>query len=202
MTITLYGIASSRAVRCMWMLEELGIPYEHVKTDYRAGDTRTSDYLKINPNGHIPTMQDGDLTLFESMAINLYLAMKYAKDMWPASVEDQARAIQWSFWGMTELEPQLLQVLAHRVALPEDRRDDARANAAWSKLRAPLMVLEAALGGRDFLLGNAFSVADLNVASILSWARVAKATMEPFPQVDHWLTACLERPAFRTALKK
>ena len=81
--IKLYGVPGSRAMRSLWMLEELGVPYEHIKTNFADGGTRKPDYMKINPNGHIPALQDGDVTLWESLAINLYLARKFDKGLWP-----------------------------------------------------------------------------------------------------------------------
>jgi glutathione S-transferase len=202
MAITLYGVVGSRALRCLWMLEELGLPYQHVKTDFRGGGTRTPEHLKINPNGHIPVLQEDGLTLFESMAINLYLAMKHNRGLWPASVEDQARAIQWSFWGMTEVEPHLLQVLINRSMLPPDRRDEARAQKALDTLQTPFRILDDVLAGRETLVGNAFSVADLNVAAILSWIRGAKVEVSAFSHLERWLMASLSRPAFKAAAAK
>jgi glutathione S-transferase len=104
------------------------------------------------------------------MAINLYLARKYDGGLLPKSLEDQARAVQWSIWGMTEIEPLLIQVLMHRRVLPEDQRDAATADAAAEALAKPLSVLNGALSGRRHLLGGEFTVADLNLASVLSWA--------------------------------
>src|SRR5205823_6011995 len=102
--IKLYGVPQSRAMRALWMLEELGLPYENVKVNFATGDTRKPEYLRINPNGHIPALQDGDLIIWESMAINLYLARKYDMGLWPKTVEGEGRAFQWSFWAMTEAE--------------------------------------------------------------------------------------------------
>src|SRR5262245_2207881 len=86
--IKLYGIPRSRTIRPLWMLEELGLPYENVKVSF-VNETRTPAFLKLNPNGHIPVLQDGDLMLWESMAINLYLARRYDKGFWPKRVEDE-----------------------------------------------------------------------------------------------------------------
>src|SRR5262245_39410304 len=108
--IKLYGIRQSRAARSLWCLEELGVPYEHVPIHF-ATDAKKPEFKAINPNGKVPALVDGDVTLFESMAINLYLVKKYDKaGLQPKSLEDEARAIQWSFWGMTEIEPSLLVV--------------------------------------------------------------------------------------------
>jgi len=86
--IKLYGIPRSRTIRPLWMLEELGLPYENVKVSF-VNETRTPAFLNLNPNGRIPVLQDGNLTLWESMAINLYLARRYDKGLWPKGVEDE-----------------------------------------------------------------------------------------------------------------
>ncbi|MBV8739352.1 MAG: glutathione S-transferase [Alphaproteobacteria bacterium] len=130
MALKIYGVARSRTFRTLWMAEELGIPYEHVKVDFADGGTRRPDYLAINPNGHIPSIDDNGFRLWESMAINLYLAKKYgsgAAGLYPQSLDDEARAWQWSFWGMTEVERSALTVLLNRIG-PEDRRDAAAAD--------------------------------------------------------------------------
>jgi glutathione S-transferase len=183
------------------MVEELGIPYEHVPIQPRSGDTHKPEFLAINPNGHVPAIQDGDLVLWESLAINLYLASKYGREagLWPASAEDQGRAMQWSVWAMTELEPPLLEILRHRILLPEAERNEDVAKAAAERLMAPLHVLDAALQGRAYLLGSEFSVTDLNVASVLSWARFLRVDLTSQPRAADWLGRCLARPPVRKA---
>jgi glutathione S-transferase len=198
--ITLYGVPRSRAMRCLWMLEELGVPYENVQTNFATGDTRKPDFLRINPNGHIPALRDGDTVLFESLAINLFLARKYDKGLWPKSVDDEGRAYQWSVWAMTELEEPVLTVLLHRMFFPEAQRDPAKAADGAERAKKPIGVLESALAGRDHLLGSAFTVADLNVASVLSWAPMAGIDLSPFPKVQAWLGRTTARPAFARAV--
>src|SRR5262245_65462598 len=104
----LYGVRQSRAMRSLWALEELGVPYEHVPIDF-VTEAKKPEFKAINPNGKIPALVDGEVTLFESLAINLYLAKKYDKaGIQPATLEDEARAIQWSVWATTEIEPLLI----------------------------------------------------------------------------------------------
>ena len=103
--IKLYGVPASRAFRALWMLRELGLEFENVPTSFANGGTRSAEFLKLNPNGHIPVLVDGSTVLWESMAINLYLARQYgAGSLWPATVADEGRAFQWSFWVMTEVD--------------------------------------------------------------------------------------------------
>ena len=165
MTVKIYGPTASRAARALWIVHELGIPFEHVAVEMK--DLKNPDFLKINPNGKVPAMVDGDFRLFESMAINLYLASKYNKDgMWPASAEDQALCYQWSFWGMTEVEKPLLTILMDMfMTAPDKRKPDAVADAQKA-LPRPFAVLNGALQGREYLLGSTFTVADLDLASI------------------------------------
>jgi glutathione S-transferase len=197
--VRLYGVRQSRAARSLWALEELGVPYELVNTAIGT-DTKSAEYRAINPNGRIPALVDGELTLFESMAINLYLARKYDKGgLQPRTLEDEARAVQWSFWGMTELEPQLMVVLMNRLFLPSNQRDAASANAAEEKLGPALQVLDGALAGKQYLLGPTFTIADLNVASVLAWALFAKVDLGKTPNVKRWLQECVARPAFAKA---
>jgi glutathione S-transferase len=197
--VKLYGIRASRAFRPLWMLEELGVAYENVPTHF-ATDTHTAEFLKLNPNGHIPVLVDGETVLWESLAINLYLARKYgAGTLWPASVADEGRTFQWSFWAMTEVEGPLLAALLNRRVLPKEQRDAAAAAAGEAKLAGPLGVLEGALRGRPYLLGAAFSAADLNVASVMSWIGLAGIDIGRWPLVAAWLQRCTERPACKKA---
>jgi glutathione S-transferase len=198
--IHVYGHPASRAFRTLWMLEELGLEYEHTPTHFATGETRKPGFLKLNPNGHIPVIREGSLVLWESMAINLYLASKYGREgLWPGSVEEQGLVTQWSFWCMTEAETLLLETMMHRLLLPESERDAARADECVEKLQAPLAVLDAALEGKPHLLGDGFTVADLNVAAVMSWARLGQIDLSAWPNVSAWLGRCLDRAAARKA---
>ena len=200
MALKIYGVARSRAFRTLWMAKELGLNYEHIKVDFATGETRTPEHLALNPNGHVPVIDDDGVILWESMAINLYLAKKYGRDgFYPPRLVDEARAWQWSFWGMTEIERPVLTALFNRAILPENERDPAAADAAEKTLAQPLGVLDGALGHSPYLLGDKFTVADLNVSSILAWARPAQIDFSAFAKVAEWTRNCAERPAARAA---
>lgn len=201
MALKIYGVARSRAFRTLWMAGELALPYEHVKVDFADRGTRGPEYLAINPNGHVPAIDDDGFRLWESMAINLYLAKKHSSGssgLYPATLQDEARAWQWSFWGMTEVERPALTALLNRIG-PEEHRDAAAADEAERDLAAPLKVLNAAVTATPYLLGGQFTVADLNVASILAWARQARVNLSGFPKAEAWLKACHDRPAAQAA---
>jgi len=198
LTVKIYGPAASRAARALWIVHELDIPFEHVAMEMK--DLKGPDYLKINPNGKVPTLVDGEFKLFESMAINLYLAARFNEDGFlPASLEDQARCHQWSFWGMTEVEKPLLTVLIDMFMTPPDKRKPDAVAEAQKALPKPFSVLNVALQGRDYLLGSTFTVADLNLASIMSWAKPIKFDFAPYPDASAWLDRCLGRPTYKAA---
>jgi glutathione S-transferase len=177
------------------MLEELGVPYENVPVSF-AGDAQKPEYLAKNPNGRIPTLEDDDgLVVWESMAINLHLAEKYDRGFRPRSTAERAHVVQWSFWGMTEIEPGLIDAFLHRVMLPEAQRSKAAADAGEQKIQRPLGVLDRTLSGRSWLVGDRFTVADLNVASVLGVALLAQVDLAKYPNVQRWLSACMQRPA-------
>jgi glutathione S-transferase len=199
--IKLYGVAASRAARCLWMLEELQVEYEHVPINF-SDECKTAEYLKLNPNGHIPTLVDGDTVLWESMAINLYLVQKFGGPLQPRTVEEYGHTVKWSFWGMTEVERPLLDLLFHRAIFPEGQRDRAVAERAWKDLQKPLGILDDALRDRQFLINEAFSAGDLNLASILAWLKLAGADLSGLANVERWLTTCFSRPALKKARER
>jgi glutathione S-transferase len=195
--LELYGNPRSRAMRCLWMLEEIGgVPYRLIEKSTRADDLQTAEYLRLNPNARIPTLVDGSLVLWESMAINLYLAQKYQGPMHCTEAEVLGLAAQWSFWAMLEMEHLLLDLLMHRALLPEFVRDPSYAERDELLLDKPLGVLNKTLAGRKYLVGESFSVADLNVASILAWGKMARLDLSKHPDVTRWLDSCFSRPAY------
>ncbi|QKO22139.1 glutathione S-transferase family protein [Rhodoferax sp. BAB1] len=209
MALTIYGIQASRAVRPLWVATELGLAFEHVQTDYKAGTTRTPDFLALNPNGHIPVVVDhrpeGDVTVWESMACALYIARQHGQpdgvNLVPATPREDAEALRWSFWTVTEVEKDALTVLMHRLAMPEDQRKPELAEAAEQRLKVPLRVLEQHLTqqkarGEAHIAAARFTVADLCVASVLLWVRAARDVMAQYPLVSEWLAQCLARPAY------
>ena len=198
---TLFGTSDSRALRAVWGIEEVGIDYQHVPTNY-AAESKAADYLAINPNGRIPALIDGDLQLFESMAINLYLAKRYGGGLYPANAADEARAWQWSVWAISEIEPLQMQIVIQMLFTPEEKKNPKVIPGATKGLQRPLKVLDAALAGRDWLLGNAFSVADLNVASVMHLMKNIQFDYSAHTNVQRWADACYARPALARALAR
>ena len=193
--ITLYGAMASRAHRTVWMLKELGLPFSHVPTHFLDGSTRTPQFLALNPNGRVPVLDDGGFIVFESMAINLYLAKKHGGPLAPAGLHEDALAAQWSFWVVTEIEKPLLLAAANRALFAEGSRDEEQAQMAIAKLDRPFKVLDAHLAERPHLLGERFTVADLNVATVMDLAPQCGIALDAWPRVREWHERCLSRPA-------
>ena len=197
--LKIYGTARSRTARVLWMAKELGLEFDHVPLVMGDPKLKQPDFLKINPAGRIPAIDDNGFTLSESLAINLYLARKYGDrakpSLAPASLEEEARIWQWSSWAMTDLEVPLTMVHLHRGFYPPEKRDAKIAETAEAQVQRPLAMLNGVLDDRPYLLGARFSVADLNVACVLSASRMAVIGMSAFPKVAAWAKGCHERPA-------
>lgn len=192
----LYGIPQSRAARCLWALEETGLDYERVNTVMRK-DTGTPEFLAINPNGRVPALVDGDLTLCESLAINSYIARKAGGDLAPKDAKETALAEQWSLWAMTETEKPCLRGLFHTLGIMGYEKDPAIVAECMEELDRPFKVIDAHLGQNAWLMGGRFTIADLNVASVLSWAKTGQFDLSAYPNLAKWLDTCLARPAYQ-----
>lgn len=195
MTVTIYGRPGSRARRPLWVARELGIPVESIEP--APGEIKQEAYLALNPNGKVPTLIEGDFVLFESFAQSLYLAKKHGTGtLYPADAQAEALVWQWTFWGTAELERPLTTCLFDRVIKPEDQRDAAAADAAEQSLQGPLGVLEQTLADRPWLLGDTFTVADINVAAVAALAKPTRIALDSFPNVAAWLDRAMARPAY------
>jgi len=205
--LTIYGVYRSRASRNIWLAEELGVPFKHVPViqHYRLPEpkpadaplhTRSPEFLKVNPNGHVPSIDDDGLVLHESLAINLYLARKHGGPLAPADIAEDGQMSMWALWAATEVETHALNILYHRLGNPTGVKDPKIADAAVEALRGPFAVLDRALAD-GYLVGGRFTVADINTAEIVRYALPAPELFEAAPKVKAWLAACQARPAFR-----
>lgn len=201
MPVKIYGVAASRASRPLWVAEELGLDYEHIAQAYQAGATRTPEFLALNPNGHIPVLDDGGVLVWESMACCIYLAQRFkgegAVTLAALNHAEEAEILRWTFWAVTECEKDALTFLMHTVAMPEERRKPALAKEALARIMPALRVLEQHLQTRSYLAGERFTVADICVAAVLAWVQRANEVKAGCPRLSDWLQRCLDRPAQR-----
>lgn len=196
--ITLYGTSKSRSARSIVALEELGVPYTHVPLKPVAGSQDRRLLAEINPNCHIPVLDDDGLIIWESIAINLYLGDKHGGPLWPARVEDRAKVYQWGFWVQTEMDRRDW-VAARRSG------DEKLITTATTEKIAALGILNDTLNNSPYLLGDTFSLADLNVAASISQpneqGRIDWQRLDPFelglPELGDWLKRCTSRDTWK-----
>lgn len=207
--LKIYGVHQSRASRTYWMARELRIEFEGIAVlqarrvaDLDAADapfhTRSAAFLKINPNGHIPTIEDDGLILWESVAVNLYLARKHKGPLAAQSLAEEGLIESWSLWAVNEIEQQAVKiVLAYDNTLQDTPGGREEISVAARLLRRPFQILNQHLSTQDYLVGNRFTVADLNVAEICRYAMTETSLTEPNTKVVDWYRRCHDRPAFR-----
>jgi len=185
-----------RDLRARWALEEAGLPYQ--ARLLQQGDQDKVDYRALQPFGQVPILQEGDLTLFESGAIVLYVGER-SEVLLPKDARQRARATQWLVAALNSIEPFLMNVTLI---------DLFHANEEWAKLRRPgavdfaqrrLAALSASLGNKPYLDGDRFTAGDLMMTTVL---RIPKHTdlVTGDKRLADYLARCTSRAAFRRAL--
>ncbi|MEM9570225.1 MAG: glutathione S-transferase [Pseudomonadota bacterium] len=185
--IKLYGTRNSRAFRCLWALEESHLEYELVPVDWQTGETRTPDFLALNPNGHVPVFQHEDLILVESLAINIHISQLAQSALTLRSSMDLTHAVQWTIWAMGELEG------------PHDAANRKNADVDERLRTQALNVLNRHLTHAKFLTADRFSVSDLNVACVLMRPKFMPFVSD-YERLHDWFNRCASRPALAKAL--
>ncbi|TAG04116.1 MAG: glutathione S-transferase family protein [Betaproteobacteria bacterium] len=195
--IKLIGVAASRTFRNIWMLEELGLTYSHDPIHYTDPALKTPPYVAINPNAKLPMAVVDGMPIFESLAINLYFAEKFGGALSPTDAEERGLVAQWTLWAATSVEDDLGKWAYHTMFLPEAERDPKLAADCLARVQTPLAVLDGVLAKQAFLVGNRFTVADLNVACVCY--RLLAMELADKPNLKRWLHAAWARPAALTA---
>ncbi|PKP87834.1 MAG: glutathione S-transferase [Alphaproteobacteria bacterium HGW-Alphaproteobacteria-17] len=196
--IKLYGTPPTRALRAIWLLNELDLPHEVVPVDLSTGEQLTPEFLALNPAAKLPVLVDGDMVISESAAIQLYLADKYGDrfpggGLIPATAEDRGRMYHWLFFLMTEIEAPLWRIALHNFIYEAGDQSATEPELAKRDALRMIVVLEQHMQGRDYLVGNAPTVADFNAAFTLDWAR-EEALLDDAPALRTYLDALYARP--------
>lgn len=203
MSIVFYYTPMSSATRVHWALEELGVSYDKVKVDLAKGEQRKPGFLALNPNGKVPLMVVEGQPVFESLAMLLYLGETYGVDkgLFPAPGPKRLEAFKWMAWGsvsFTEAVNRLMRNTSDRW--PAEQRNEAAADAARTDVNALLRVLDGGLAGRQFLLGDEFSIADCGVATMVAFVGRLGLDLAQYANVAAWTARCTSRPALGRAL--
>ncbi|MBX4956959.1 glutathione S-transferase family protein [Rhizobium lentis] len=207
--LTIYGVYRSRASRVYWMAEELGLEFRSVPilqarrladplTEGAPLNTLSPEFLAVNPMGQIPSIRDGDLVMHESLAINLYLARKNGGPLSGQTVEEDGLLTMWTVWAASQVEPQTVKiVLTYDNGLENSAEGKETIAAACRLLRRSLAALEGHLTGRQWIVGDRFTVADLNIAEVLRYAQTEAALFDAHPNIQAWIERCQSRPAYQ-----
>jgi glutathione S-transferase len=196
--IKLYGTPPTRALRAMWLLNELDLAHEVIPIDLEAGEQLTPEFLALNPAAKLPVLVDGDLVISESAAIQLYLADKYGDrfpggGLIPDTAEDRGRMHHWLFFLMTEIEAPLWRIALHSFLYAPDEQSADEIALAKRDCRRMIAVLEQHMQGRDVLVGDRLTVADFNAAFTLDWAG-EEGLLDGAPALRAYLESMYARP--------
>jgi glutathione S-transferase len=196
--LKIYGVPISRSISNIWAALELGLEYENVPIGWDDNSIYSDEYRRINPNARVPALRDGDFIMWESLAINWYLVKKHGGTLAPKTLHEEAHALQWTLWAATQLEKPAMQWAFNSFILePHERRADVAARAL-EETRVLLKVMDGALGDAPYLLGDRFTVADLNVGCVLLRPR-QQMDLSEFARVRAWDKAVFLRPAAKKA---
>jgi len=199
--LKLYGQYRSRAFRVAWLCKESNIPYEHVNVtvNVEGATCKNPDYVKLNPNARVPTIDDDGCIMWESAAINLYLAEKYRSPLWPSDLKGKGRMYQWAFFIANDVEANMILAMQHRVMFPPEKRNPAIADEADAKLQPRLKVLDDFLQKNAFFGGERWNMADFMIASVCYSFFIMKYDLGKYAHFQKWLTASIERPKAKEA---
>lgn len=203
MAIVYYYAPMSSAVRTTWAIEELGLACERRLMDLGAKETRQEWFVKKNPNARVPVLELDGTPLFESTAILLHLGETYGVDkgLFPPPGVERALVFQWMVWAQVTLAD-AVQLYARNVStfVPEEQRNAKAAEAALQVVHVNLGILERALAGRSYLVGESFSFADLATAGYLGWLEFMGIDYSGYPEISAWGARCHARPAYRRSM--
>ncbi|WP_437544133.1 glutathione S-transferase family protein [Sorangium sp. So ce367] len=190
----LYEFPPTRSIRARWTLQELGVDFEAIEVNLIAGDHNRPEFRKINPAGKVPVLVDGDFVVTESVAIALYLAEKYPqKRLLPTDLRQRAEVDRWLLFTVTELEQPLWRIARHTSIYPEALRLPADVDLAGREFKDMAAVLEGHMQGRQFVVGDGVTVADLVLAYTLDWGNEAKL-LGDCPKLISYMERMYARP--------
>jgi glutathione S-transferase len=195
----IYHAANARSCRARWLLEELGLAYETVELPFT--DRRTPEYLAKNPNGALPTLEDGDVVLFESGAICEYLLERYGAGRLQPSTEAPERPayLQWFHWAEATAMPPIADLVQHSFLRPEERRIAAIVPDAIERIQRCLAIIESTLATRPYIVGDTFTAADIMLGYTVYLTQLLGQLGEGHPTVSAYLARLAERPGYQAA---
>jgi glutathione S-transferase len=204
MSLTFYYSPMSTATITHLVLEELGVPYEKVKLDIKAGDTKKPEFTKLNPNAKVPTLVHDGTVLWESAALTMYLGETFGVDkkLYPAAGPKRGEAMKWIVWANVTLGDAFGRFARNTMSwIPAEQHNAKAAEAAMGEVKDCLHILDDALKGKLFLLGD-YTVVDTHVSSLVDWLRMSKVDFAAYGNVNGWSKRCSERPVYKKVMSE
>jgi glutathione S-transferase len=202
--IKIYHSRRARSARVIWLLEELGVPYELEAIDFKREFLQSPAYLRLHPLGKIPVVQDGPITLFESGAIVEYFLEKYGEGrLAPApATPERAEYLQWFHFGEASLAAHVSEIVHERFGSPAGAPGAPNSPIlalGRERLARALAVVDQALRGRAYICGDAFTAADIMISYGITMARIVRELPAEFANVGAYLERLKQRPAYERA---
>ena len=199
--LKLYGQYKSRTFRVAWLLKESNIPYQHedVTIMVEGATAKQPWYAELNPNQRVPTIDDDGFVMWESAAINLYLAEKYKSPLLPSTLEGRARAMQWGFFIANDVEVPMVTIFQNKVLFAPEKRNAALLADAEARIGAKLKVLDDHLKKHKYFGGDKWDLSDFMVASVTYTLFLMKHDLSAYPHFHQWLVASCQRPKAKEA---
>lgn len=190
----IYGPKQSSSFRCLWVAEELGVPYENIPVDMKEKGHKSPEFLAMNPNGKVPVLKNGDFVVWESLAICNYMVDKEGSDLAGANAEERALVWQWTLWALIHLAQPLEKVMSYKWM---NKPEDAEAEEARGRLPQWFTILNAALEGKEYLVADRFTLADLSVVSVANYTNYIGYDLSAYPNVVAWIQRINQREALK-----
>ena len=199
--LKIWGRANSVNVqKVLWCCEELNLPFERIDAGLQYGRGNDPDYRELNPNGQVPTLQDGTFALWESNSVLRYLAMQYgaSSSLYPAEPKLRASIDRWLDWSLSTLAPAERPVFLTLVRTPREERDMEALAANLKTLISRWKIVDGHLQGRFHLEGDRFTIADIVLGAFAKrWFGVEGIDRPPMPSLERWYQRLTQRAAFR-----
>lgn len=192
----IHGAPYARTNYIIWAMIELGLEFEINPVNPMLGENKMPEHLARNPNGLIPVLEEDGFFLWETMAINTYLAKKYGNGLlWAKDAQEEAHIMQWCIFGAINIDQPAVNYILHKQALPEEMRDANSMRQAQEIIEPHLSVLNDHLTNKDYLVGGRFTIADLSLSAMMDYLIKSQFDLSQYTALKKWLTRCLERPA-------
>ena len=192
----IHGVPYARTNYIIWAMKELGLEFEINPVNPMMGETKMPEHLARNPNGLIPVLEEDGFFLWETMAINTYLAKKYGNGLlWSNDAHEEAEITQWCVFGAIYIDKPAVNYILHKQALPEEMRDPDSLSQAQEMIEPHLTVLDGQFAGKEYLVGGRFTIADLNISAMLDYLVKSRFDLSEYTNLQSWLDRCLERSA-------